>query len=366
MSSEKQIYLASLIERTNLTKPGSGKITKHLVLKVPEELTYEVGDSLAVYPENDSAEVEALMNFFDDALIQDPRSKEWRTLSGHLTAHAHILELTRGFLKLASERLLDLKVPEERSEFKEYLKSYTVAEFFEFHPSLSMTAQELVDLLGPILPRFYSIASSPNMHPGEVHLTVAYVEYELEGRKRRGLATHYLCNQVPLGAPVIPVYVQPHRGFTLPEEGEASIIMIGPGTGIAPFRAFLQERLHRGCPGKHWLFFGERTSSYEFFYEEFWSELVDKGILELDCAFSRDQPTKVYVQHRMKEKKEKLYEWLKEGAYIYVCGDAKRMAKDVEETLLEIFKESAGLSDEEAKEALKELRKQGRYHKDVY
>jgi sulfite reductase (NADPH) flavoprotein alpha-component len=195
---------------------------------------------------------------------------------------------------------------------------------------------------------------------------VALQKWRIFGKERLGVCTDYLCRRVPLHAEVVPVYINPHRGFTLPEDKHTPIIMIGPGTGIAPFRAFMQEREVLDAAGKNWLFFGEWNRFHHYFYEDFWSSLEQKGKLRVDLAFSRDQKDKIYVQHRMIENGKEIYRWLQEGAYFYVCGDASNMAKDVEAALQKILINEGGLSEEQSREYIKALRKEGRYLRDVY
>jgi sulfite reductase (NADPH) flavoprotein alpha-component len=254
-----------------------------------------------------------------------------------------------------------------RDALKAYLKLHEIWDLLLFHFEVHLTPQELADLLMPLLPRFYSISSSQRYVGEEVHLTIAPLEYESNGHKRRGVCTHYLCELVELHNPVVPVFIQPSHGFKLPEDLLAPIVMIGPGTGVAPFRAFLQERvLHHQTKGKHWLFFGEWNRSSDFFYEEDWLLFEQKGYLRLDAVFSRDQEEKIYVQHKMFEHGEELFKWLEEGAYLFVCGDAERMAKDVEATLLTIIQEYGKKDLLEAREYIKRLRQHKRYLRDVY
>jgi len=214
------------------------------------------------------------------------------------------------------------------------------------------------------MPRFYSIASSPKKDPLHLHLTVAYVCYEKNGRKRCGIGSHYLCEEVDKTTP-ISLYIQNAEHFALPGT-DKPIIMIGPGTGIAPFRAFLEEREHTNSTSKNWLFFGERNKQTDFYYEEFFNKLIAKNFLKLTTAFSRDKEQKIYVQHKLQEHAKEVYKWLNSGAYLYVCGDAKKMAKDVEKTLLEIIETEGNFSQEKAKEYLSNLRKDKRYIQDVY
>jgi sulfite reductase (NADPH) flavoprotein alpha-component len=238
-----------------------------------------------------------------------------------------------------------------------------VAELLTFAP---IAAEELPSLTLPLLPRFYSIANSPKVFPHEIHLLVAHHTYHNHGQTRRGVASHFLCEIAQIGTTSLPIYLQPTPHFTLPEDPRADIILIGPGTGVAPFRAFLQERLATQAPGRNWLFFGERHRAYDFYYQEFWLALEEQGHLRLDLAFSRDTPQKIYVQHKMYESRKSLWNWLEHGAFFYICGDATRMVKEVETTLCHIVKEEGKKSEEEALAYLKQLKRAKRYLTDVY
>jgi sulfite reductase (NADPH) flavoprotein alpha-component len=217
-----------------------------------------------------------------------------------------------------------------------------------------------------MLPRFYSIASSQLLFPEEVHLTVASLSYHVRGIERFGVGSHFLCKRALLRETPIPFYVQTSHNFTLPEDPLASIILIGPGTGIAPFRAFLQERLAKQAKGKNWLFFGERNRATDFYYEDFWLSLEHQGRLRLDCAFSRDGSEKIYVQHKLWEQKKDLWCWIEEGAYLYICGNAEKMAKDVELTLQKIAISEGALTEELARAKIKTLKTEKRLLMDVY
>jgi sulfite reductase (NADPH) flavoprotein alpha-component len=215
-------------------------------------------------------------------------------------------------------------------------------------------------------PRLYSIASSPLAHPDQVHLTVAAVRYETHGRSRKGVCSTYLADLVKPGDHA-EVFVQPNKNFRLPADGSVPIIMVGPGTGIAPFRAFVEHRAALGGSGKNWLFMGDQHYLYDFLYQLEWQEYLKNGSLHrLDVAFSRDQPEKVYVQHRMKERAKDLYAWLEQGAHFYVCGDASRMAADVHEALVSTVETQGGKSREAAEAYLEDLKKSKRYQRDVY
>ena len=274
-----------------------------------------------------------------------------------LTAYAEITN---------NETLQTLLLPDNRSELMQLIDTHQLIDLLTRYPArIPLSAQQFVDMLRPLTPRLYSIASSPAAYEGEVHLTVAVVEYQAFGHTRVGAASHYLGRHLAAGDRVA-IYAEANPGFRLPPD-EADMIMIGPGTGVAPFRAFLDERAARGASGSNWLFFGDRTFADDFLYQVEWQRHLKSGVLSyLDVAFSRDQSDKIYVQHRLKQRGKQLYRWLNEGAHIYVCGDAKNMAPDVHAALLELIQEHGNLSVTEAEALLKTLRRQGRYHRDVY
>jgi sulfite reductase (NADPH) flavoprotein alpha-component len=240
-----------------------------------------------------------------------------------------------------------------------------VVDILQAFPQAKFTAEELVKVLRKLQPRLYSIASSPKAYPEDIHLTVAIVRYELHGRDRQGVCSTYLADRV--NDATMPVFIHSAKHFRQPEDTSVPVIMVGPGTGIAPFRAFLQEREVLNATGKSWLFFGDRNRGTDFLYEDEINAWQSKGVLHrLDTAFSRDQAEKVYVQHRMMENAAELWQWLEEGGYFYVCGDASRMAKDVDEALHRIVEQAGGKSKEEAAAYVEELKKAKRYRKDVY
>lgn len=371
-------FLAKIKERTLLCKPGSQKCTFHLVLDLEGSgYTYQVGDSIGVYPVNNtflvSKTLQAAKATGNEKIIS--RSGEEMTFKEYLIAKANISEFSKKFVAVIAEKqtnqekkeiLNSILKDENREVLKQYLADREVWNVLSENEEVHFTSQELVNLLMPLLPRLYSIASSQLVVGNEVHLTIALTKYQTLGIERQGVCTHYLCFDAPILEPVIPVYIQPHHGFTLPEAEDADIIMIGPGTGIAPFRAFMQERMHKKHKGKSWLFFGEWTKDYEYFYEDEWEKLEKNGKIKLHLAFSREQADKVYVQHRMLENGAEIFQWLESGAFIFVCGDAKRMARDVEQAILDIIRVYGNRSDDEAKQYLKKLRTEKRYLKDVY
>jgi sulfite reductase (NADPH) flavoprotein alpha-component len=275
-------------------------------------------------------------------------------------------------LKRLAERargslLAELLEPARRSDLESWLVGRDVVDALKAAPGAGIEIAELGSLLRPLPPRLYSIASSLKAHPGEVHLTVGAVRYEAHGRSRQGVASCWLADRVVPGETPVPVFVQVSRHFRPPTDPSRPMIMVGPGTGIAPFRAFLQERRAVGAPGKNWLFFGDQRRSSDYLYASELDPLHRDGFLtRLDLAFSRDQESKVYVQDRMREQSQALWQWLEEGAHFYVCGDARRMAKDVEAALLTVIRTAGGRTEEQASEYLESLQTEGRYQKDVY
>jgi sulfite reductase (NADPH) flavoprotein alpha-component len=372
-------FFATIKERYNLTLPGSKKNTQHLVLDIEGSgLTYQVGDSLGVFPANNEELVTKTLRAMrtkGDELVIDKHTGEGLSIRDFITKKANVTDLSKKLLSIIAqeqpnpakkEALQEVLAEGAQERFKAYLEKHELWDALEENHEVSFPLQELCNLLMPLLPRLYSISSSMSVVGEEVHLTVGVLKYLTNGHQRVGVCTHYLCEVMPLHQPLLPVYIQPHHGFTLPSTSEASMIMIGPGTGVAPFRAFMQERMAHHAAGRHWLFFGECNRATDFFYQDYWTDLEKQGKLRLDVAFSRDQPEKVYVQHRMMAKGAELYQWLMEGAYLYVCGDASRMAKDVEATLHEVIRVHGHKSEAEARAMVKKLRTEKRYLRDVY
>lgn len=378
--SKQNPFLASVKERYALSKPDSKKKTQHLVLDLRGSgLIYEVGDSLGVFPRHDPDLIAKTLNAVKatgEEWVVAKSSGALVKLAEFLSVKGNLTDISPKLVREVQARQTDpdkrhqlAKLLEEdnREALKAYLANHEVWDFLLMHAEVELTPQELADLLMPLLPRFYSISSSQRYVGEEVHLTIAPLEYEASGHKRRGVCTHYLCELAEIGNPEIPVFIQPSHGFRLPDDLHAPLLMIGPGTGVAPFRAFLQERiLHYRAKGKHWLFFGEWNRAHDFFYEDDWRVFEKHGHLRLDLAFSRDQEEKIYVQHKMFEQGEELFAWLEAGAYLYVCGDAQRMAKDVEAALQAIIQEYGRGDLQGAKEYIKRLRQHKRYLRDVY
>lgn len=361
-------FLATLTERFPLTKPGSSKNTYHMVLDLRgSDLTYKPGDSIGIYPLNDPNVVTHILGRLKASgdEIVTTRKGEALPFSELLSSRVNVSRCSRRLYSTLVERHPNPPFVAEE-HIKEFLEARELWDLLDEFELSQISPQELCDLLSPLLPRFYSIASSCKAVGQEVHLTVALTHYTSNGHTRRGVASHYLCHLAPALKPVIPVYLQPSKDFTVPSDPKAPMIMIGPGTGVAPYRGFLQDRIEHQATGKNWLFFGECNRATDFYYEEFWQELIAEGFLKLDVAFSRDQQEKMYVQHRLLENARELFEWLENGAYFYVCGDAEQMAKDVDQALHTVVAQESGQGLEHAKAYVKSLREQGRYLRDVY
>ena len=372
-------FLAKLVERCALNKEGSLKDIRHLVVNLSGSgLSYSCGDSLGVFPENDAEEVGALLRalgFDGEEKVCLPKLSEELSIREALLTKLSIRQPSRRVLKAYYEtvthlderaRLEKLLRPECTEECKQYAEQRSFLDLAEEYPSAKFAPQAYVDGLCRLVPRLYSIASSSLLYPDEVHLTVVVVRYQGARRMIQGVASSYLAERVVLDQSVLPVFVA-RSHFKLPQDDSADLIMVGPGTGVAPFRAFVQERCQKQAKGRMWLFFGDQRKAYDYLYEEEWQKYLSEGQLtRLDLAFSRDQEYKIYVQDRMLENAAALWKWLEGGAYLYVCGDAKRMAKDVDAALHRIVQEQGQMSEEKTKEYVKMLKKQKRYQRDIY
>ena len=363
-------YSSQLLVNRMLTE-GSDKETRHFELSLKDSgLSYEPGDSLGVLPHNCPKVVEDLIEatgFTGSEEIEI--AEEAICLKDALTFRFACTVLSKiqikKFNELAQSSALDdlLKI-ENKEALIEYMWGRELIDLFKEYPQGELSVEDFVGLLRPMPPRLYSIASSLSAHPEEVHLTVAVVRYDTHGRKRKGVCSSYLAERV---GDSIPCYFHPNKNFKLPDDTEKPIIMVGPGTGIAPFRAFIEERKATGSTGGNWLFFGDRSQKTDYLYGNEWEIYQKDGLLNrLDLAWSRDQDRKVYVQHKMLEKGAELWEWLDDGALFYVCGDASRMAKDVDQALRAIAQEQGSMSEEDSAIWVKSLQKEKRYLKDVY
>ncbi len=372
-------FVATLVENRNLNKEGSAKDTRHLVVSLAGSgIEYTVGDSLGIFPTNHPDVVSAILARLKTdgrepvvlAEGDEPISFQ-EALETRLALASPNKKILEGLLDFASDetdkaKIKDLLSRENREALKVYLAEREIPDLLEDYPSVEIPAQKLVALMRKLTPRLYSIASAPTQHPEEIHLTVAVVKYTTNGRERFGVGSTYLSDRCPLNEPTLPVYVAKSH-FRLPEHGDQDVIMVGPGTGIAPFRAFLQEREATAAKGRNWLFFGDQHASCDFLYEEDLKAFQERGVLQrLDTAWSRDQDFKIYVQDKIRENGEAIWEWLEGGAAFYICGDASRMAKDVEAALMDIIQTYGGPAGPEAKHYLRRLRQEKRYQKDVY
>lgn len=371
---KKNPFPAKVLENQLLSGERSDKETHHVELSLEGSgLTYEAGDVLAVLPRNAEDVVTSLLNAtgLDADTEVEVKGVGKHSLGAALTVDLDITGLSRkvatAWQGLAgSEALAKLLDDSSKEAYKTWAHGRQIVDLLEQYPAKKVTAQQLVDILRKLPLRLYSIASSPKAHPGEVHLTVAVVRYDTHDKSRKGVASTFLADDAPKGIEV-SVYVHHNKNFRLPEAGETPIIMVGPGTGIAPFRAFVEERAATGATGDSWLFFGDQQYNEDFLYQLEWQEHLKKGNLtRLDVAFSRDQPEKIYVQHKMQENADELWQWLEKGAHFYVCGDAARMAKGVHETLHNIISTQGGKSAEEAEAYLASMKKAKRYQRDVY
>lgn len=349
MYSRTQPYNARIKQRTLLTGPTSTKKTYHIELDIANSgLIFKPGDSIGVVPKNDPAVVDRIIHKLNATGLEeifDLRTNATHTFRDYLLQKANISKVS--FHKLFNVEKTSLPLLE-------------LVEHHKPHPT------ELCKVLLPLMPRFYSIASSQKVFPDEIHLTVAFVSTLINGQMQFGVGSHFLCEQAVIESTPIPIYLQPSHNFTLPADPNAPIILIGPGTGIAPYRAFLQERIATQAMGLNWLFFGERNRASDYYYADYWTELEKQGRIRLDLAFSRDQEEKIYVQHKMLQEKKSLWNWIQNGSYVYVCGDAEEMAKDVDAALQKIAHDEGSMTEEDARKFLKSLRIEKRYLLDVY
>jgi sulfite reductase (NADPH) flavoprotein alpha-component len=374
-------FLAKLTENRVLNKPGSAKETRHFVVSLAgSDLQYKAGDSLGVFPTNRPVEVAEIVERLG-ATGQELVSPAMLKLSAPITLHdalttrLSLAKPTRKILEtLAAKatdagdkaRLAEWLAPEAKERVTVYLEEREFIDLLSEYPSAKLTPQEFVDHLRKLMPRLYSIASSAKQFPQEIHLTVAVVRYHMTGRDRVGVCSTFLADRAGLGAPQVPVFVSDSH-FGPPADGTKDAIMVGPGTGIAPFRAFVQDRIASGATGRNWVFFGDQKHATDFLYEEEWRDYVAKGAVHrLDLAWSRDQLLKVYVQDKMRENAAELWAWIKGGGYFFVCGDAKRMAKDVDVALHDVIMQQGGMTPEQAAEYVKQMKKDKRYQRDVY
>lgn len=376
MPSYKRIYdrnnpfYAKILKKQLLNGEGSNKEVYHFELSIRDSgFTYNPGDIVSVFSDNAPSLVDAIIvqghyNANDEVVID----KQVHSLVGALKNHLEITVLSSKILQAyntyAQSNALSALLNDVK-QLNDFLYGSDLLDLMQLYPC-SISAQELVSMLRPLPPRKYSIASSQNAFPNEVHLTISAVRFNKNNRAHQGACSGFVTDRVEEGDR-IPVFIQKNKNFKLPDDIRTPLIMIGPGTGIAPFRGFVQERKHNGIKEGAWLFFGDQHKKTDFLYAEEWRSLKDEGYLNaLDLAFSRDTAEKTYVQHRLLEKSAEVWQWLEKGAFVYVCGDKKRMATDVHLALLDIVRSEGRMDINAAKQYLNKLTAEKRYQKDVY
>jgi sulfite reductase (NADPH) flavoprotein alpha-component len=360
-----------LITNRTLNAHGSQKETRHFEISLEGSgLSYEPGDALGVWPRNcpdQVAEILSALGSDGEEAVTTARGEMplRQALSVFYDISRPSPELLKHFAA-GNSSLSALLAPERKGDLQKWLAGRGIIDLLSENPAVKCPAAEFAALLKPLAPRLYSISSSPNAHAGHVHLTVNIVRYHSFNRARKGVASTFLADRVGPDTPV-PVFIQNSAHFRLPANGDVPVIMVGPGTGVAPFRSFLHERRTAGATGKNWLFFGEQRAAVDFYYREELEQMFSGGHLtKLFTAFSRDQTEKIYVQHRMLEHAAELWSWLEAGAHFYVCGDATRMAKDVDDALHRIIEIAGGKSADAAKTYVAKLKTDRRYQRDVY
>ncbi|MCA6222095.1 NADPH-dependent assimilatory sulfite reductase flavoprotein subunit [Photorhabdus antumapuensis] len=361
---------AALATCQKITGRGSDKDVRHIEIDLGDSgLRYQPGDALGVWFKNDPALVDELLNLLwlegtEQIEVNGQKLPLREALISHVELTQNTSLIVEKYAVLAkNEKLLSLIA--DKQALQQYAHNKPIADMVREAAS-QPEAQQVIDLLRPLTPRLYSISSSQAEVENEVHITVGVVRYEIDGRARTGGASGYLADRLQENGD-IRIFVEHNDNFRLPADPRTAVIMIGPGTGIAPFRAFMQQREADGAEGKNWLFFGNPHFTEDFLYQMEWQRYVKDGLLtRIDLAWSRDQQHKVYVQDKLREQGEEVWRWIKEGAHLYVCGDANRMAKDVEHALLDIIAEYGGMDIEQADEFLSELRLERRYQRDVY
>ncbi|MCS7463007.1 sulfite reductase subunit alpha [Paenibacillus doosanensis] len=365
-------FHAKVLKNVNLNGAGSNKETRHLELSLQGSgLSFVPGDCLGIVPENDPELVAAILEEMKwDPELPVPVSKQGDTLplKEALAKHFEITLLTKKLAQQAAAMTDNEQLQQLVSgdNIKEYVEGRDLLDLLRDFGPWKASAQDMVAILRKMPPRLYSIASSFAAHPDEVHLTIGAVRYTTHGRERKGVCS-VLCAERLHEGDLLPVFIQTNKHFNLPESKDKDIIMVGPGTGIAPFRSFIEERAVSKAAGRAWLFFGDQHAATDFLYQNELEGYQKDGVLtKIDAAFSRDSEQKVYVQHKMLENGKELFAWLQNGAYFYVCGDKQYMAKDVHEALLSVIEQEGAMTRDAAEAYLKDMQEQGRYQRDVY
>ncbi|EIW8579306.1 NADPH-dependent assimilatory sulfite reductase flavoprotein subunit [Klebsiella aerogenes] len=361
---------ATLAVNQKITGRDSEKDVRHIEIDLGDSgLRYQPGDALGVWYQNDPALVKELVELLwlkgdEPVTIEGKTLPLAQALEWHFELTVNTANIVENYATLTrSETLLPLVG--DKAQLQHYAATTPIVDMVRFSPA-QLDAEALIGLLRPLTPRLYSIASSQAEAENEVHVTVGVVRYDIEGRARAGGASSFLADRVEEDGEV-RIFIEHNDNFRLPANPQTPVIMIGPGTGIAPFRAFMQQRAAEGAEGKNWLFFGNPHFTEDFLYQVEWQSYVKEGVLSrIDLAWSRDQQQKVYVQDKLREQGAEVWRWINDGAHIYVCGDANRMAKDVEQALLEVIAEYGAMDAEAADEFLSELRVERRYQRDVY
>lgn len=369
---KKNPFPATLLVNKRLNQPGAFKDTRHLEFSLEGSgFSYEVGDVIGTHPVNDPELIDEMIealpfNITKPLVLKDGTSIPIReALLEHYDVRTVTKALAKKWIAKTYHPYLHAIVEDDDS-LAELIDGIEVIDLLKEYPAEFKDGQEFVGMLRKLNPRLYSIASSLTAHPDQVHLTVAKVEYETKGRHRKGVASNFLCDRMKPGD-TVRVFMQISKHFRLPTDLETDVIMVGPGTGIAPFRAFLQERATTKATGRNWLFFGNPHEATDFFYEDELTEYQQSGVLSrLDLAWSRDQKEKIYVQDKMREARDELWQWIEGGAHFYVCGDATRMAGDVDLAMREAIQQGANLSDEDTYAYVDQMKKDHRYQRDVY
>lgn len=371
--NRKNPFPAKLMINRQLTAENSSKETRHYEISLAgSDLSYEAGDALCVIPTNCPELVADIVKAIGCTGDEDePVNGELMSLSEALRTHFEIKLPSKEFLDEVARRSGDQELNAllqsgDKDKLADYLWGRDILDLLLQFPNIEFSAAEFLALLKPLQHRAYSISSSSKMHPGSVHLTVASVRYHSHGRDHKGVCSTYLADLVNDETDV-RIFFTPNKSFRVPEDDALPMIMVGPGTGIAPFRAFLQEREMRKASGQNWLFFGDRNAATDFIYKEELEAMQEKGVLNrLDLAFSRDQAEKIYVQDRMREHGADIFAWLEQGGYFFVCGDAYRMAKDVDKALFDIVAKHGNMNEDETENYINNLKKDKRYVRDVY
>lgn len=361
---------ATLAVNQKITGRDSEKDVRHIEIDLGDSgLRYQPGDALGVWYQNDPALVKELVELLwlkgdEPVTIEGKTLPLAQALEWHFELTVNTANIVENYATLTrSETLLPLVG--DKAQLQHYAATTPIVDMVRFSPA-QLDAEALIGLLRPLTPRLYSIASSQAEAENEVHVTVGVVRYDIEGRARAGGASSFLADRVEEDGEV-RIFIEHNDNFRLPANPQTPVIMIGPGTGIAPFRAFMQQRAAEGAEGKNWLFFGNPHFTEDFLYQVEWQSYVKEGVLSrIDLAWSRDQQQKIYVQDKLREQGAEVWRWINDGAHIYVCGDANRMAKDVEQALLEVIAEYGAMDAEAADEFLSELRVERRYQRDVY